>query len=404
MSISLPPSNTSPPWPQNLKLVIGLTFMGAILGLLIYFRSIIGPLLLAFIVSYLLHPVVGRLHTSIRLSWRAAAGLIFLLLLIILIGLSTATGVVIVQQIQSLFRVVQRFTETLPELMQEISTTVYTIGPFKFDLGQYLDFTSLGNELLKLVEPLIGRIGTLVGSLASGAATTIGWGFFSLLISYFILADIGQVPDPIQFINIPGYTQDIRILANKLGRIWNAYLRGQMLIVGMVMVVYFLMLTILNVRYAIGIAIIVGLARFIPYVGPFIMYGIIFLVTFFQGTNYLALEPFTYSLLVIAISFIFDQIFDNLVSPRILGQSLGVHPAAVLVAAIISANLIGIIGVVLAAPVLASLQLVGQYVVKKMFDQEPWPEEPAPPLPDHERWFKKAWFRLRAWWRLRRVK
>jgi predicted PurR-regulated permease PerM len=371
---------------------------------MVYFRSIIGPLLLAFIISYLLHPVAARLHRSIRLSWRASSSLIFLALLIILIGLSTATGVVIIQQIQSLYRVVVGFTENLPDIIQDFSTTVYTIGPFQLDFGQYLDLTSFGNELLKLVEPMIGRVGTLVGSLATSAASTIGWGFFSLLIAYFILADIGQVPDAIQFVNIPGYDQDIRILANKLGKVWNAYLRGQMLIVGMVMAVYFLLLTVLNVRYAIGIAIIVGLARFVPYVGPFVMYGITFLVTFFQGANYFGLEPIYYSLLVIGISFTLDQIFDNLVSPRIMGQSLGVHPAAVLVAAIISASLIGIVGVVLSAPVLASLKLIGQYVAKKMFDQEPWSEEHPPPSAETDRLLKKVWFRFRAWWRLRRIK
>jgi predicted PurR-regulated permease PerM len=177
-----------------------------------------------------------------------------------------------------------------------------------------------------------------------------------------------------------------------------------MLIVGMVMAVYFLLLTVLNVRYAIGIAIIVGLARFVPYVGPFVMYGITFLVTFFQGANYFGLEPIYYSLLVIGISFTLDQIFDNLVSPRIMGQSLGVHPAAVLVAAIISASLIGIVGVVLSAPVLASLKLIGQYVAKKMFDQAPWSEEHPPPTSETDRLLKKAWLRVRAWWRLRRIK
>ena len=67
-----------------------------------------------------------------------------------------------------------------------------------------------------------------------------------------------------------------------------------------------------------------------------------------------------------------DQVFDNLVSPRILGQTMGVHPAAVLVAAIIAANLIGFIGLVLAAPVLATFIIVGRYALRKMLDLDPW--------------------------------
>jgi hypothetical protein len=71
---------------------------------------------------------------------------------------------------------------------------------------------------------------------------------------------------------------------------------------------------------------------------------------------------------------VLDQIFDNLVSPRLLGQTLGVHPAGVLIVAIIAANLIGIIGLVLAAPVLATVNLLGRYIGRKMFDMDPWPE------------------------------
>jgi hypothetical protein len=74
---------------------------------------------------------------------------------------------------------------------------------------------------------------------------------------------------------------------------------------------------------------------------------------------------------------IIDQIFDNLVSPRIMADVLKVHPAGVLVMALVAANLLGILGVVIAAPILATLQLIGRYVLRKMFDQDPWPEGEA---------------------------
>ena len=71
---------------------------------------------------------------------------------------------------------------------------------------------------------------------------------------------------------------------------------------------------------------------------------------------------------------VIDQIFDNLISPRIMADALKVHPAGVLVMALVAANLLGILGVVIAAPILATLQLIGKYVLRKMFDQNPWPE------------------------------
>jgi len=97
-------------------------------------------------------------------------------------------------------------------------------------------------------------------------------------------------------------------------------------------------------------------------------------------------------------SVLLDQVFDNLVTPRFLGATLGVHPAAVLVSALIATNLIGIIGLVLAAPVLATIQLIGRYTLRKMFDLEPWPEDDSLVQPIELPWLR--WTRtLKIWWR-----
>jgi hypothetical protein len=74
-------------------------------------------------------------------------------------------------------------------------------------------------------------------------------------------------------------------------------------------------------------------------------------------------------------------VIDTLITPRIMARTLKVHPAAVLVAALIAANLLGLLGVVIAAPFLATIMLLGRYVMRKMFDLEPWPpvETELPP-------------------------
>jgi predicted PurR-regulated permease PerM len=223
-----------------------------------------------------------------------------------------------------------------------------------------------------------------------------------LIISYFVLADIGKVPNPQDFINIPGYSHDIQRMSSALGRIWNAFLRGQLTIVIMVIISYSILLSILGVRYAFALAILAGVARFVPYVGPLITYIVMGLVTLFQGGNYFNMQPIYYTMLVIILSIIMDQVYDNLVSPRIMGKSLGVHPAAVLVVAIIAANLIGLIGLLLAAPVLATANLIGHYTIRKMFDRDPWIdlEEQSEPLGFH--WFSKLFGNINNWWKSRK--
>jgi predicted PurR-regulated permease PerM len=401
MSIETP-HPSSPKWSSAFKMIVGLTTAGFLMALLIYFRSIIGPIILAFILIYLLHPLAVFLNTHTKLSWRASVNIIYILLLIILIGTSTLTGLAAVQQIESLIKVIQRFVNDLPNLIDRISNQVILIGPYRIDLSLITNLNQLSDRVISTLQMVIGRAGTLAGTLATATASTIGWGLFILVISYFVLADAGKVPNALDFINIPGYSYDIQRMGSALGRIWNAFIRGQFTIVILVIVSYTILLSILGVRYAFAIAILAGMARFVPYVGPLITYIVLGLVTLFQGGNYFTLQPFYYTLLTIILSIFMDQIYDNLVSPRLMGRSLGVHPAAVLVVAIIAANLIGLIGLVLAAPVLASVNLVRRYIVRKMFDRDPWVDAPNEIRPMGFPWIAKLFNNIIEWWNSRK--
>jgi predicted PurR-regulated permease PerM len=159
-----------------------------------------------------------------------------------------------------------------------------------------------------------------------------------------------------------------------LGRIWNAFLRGQIILFLLAVVVYSILLSALGLRYALGLALLAGLARFLPYIGPAINWIVLILVAYFQGFKLFGMTPLGYTLLVVALAFLVDLFFDNLLSPRIMADALKVHPAGVLVIALIAANLLGILGIIIAAPFLATLQLVGRYILRKMLDQDPWPE------------------------------
>jgi predicted PurR-regulated permease PerM len=139
------------------------------------------------------------------------------------------------------------------------------------------------------------------------------------------------------------------------------------------------------------LAIITGFANFIPYIGPAINWVVLGLVTYFQVSNIFNLSSFSYMAIVIIGAILIDQVFNNLVNPRVMASALKVHPAFVLIAALAAANLIGVIGVIIAAPLLATVTLVGSYIVRKMLDRDPWPaveETPSPP-PIIPRWVKK---------------
>jgi len=365
---------SSPRWGAMTKLVVALTFIAIVAWLFSRFQSIIPPLLMAFILSYLLYPVASFISRKLFFSWRAAVGSIYVLLLILFLSMLTLGGLGLVQQIQSLIRLVQNSLVEIPQMVNDIANWLQTRSPIPVDLNT-IDLNAVTDQLISVVQPLLGQTGQLLGTVASGAAQFFGWAAFILLVSFFVLSESGGLRGRIIKLNIPGYNQDLTRLGQELGRIWNAFLRGQIIIFFLTVIVYTILLSALGLRYAIGLAFLAGLARFLPYIGPAINWVILILVAYFQPFKPFGMEPLYYTLLVVALALFTDQIFDNLVSPRIMADALKVHPAGVLVMALIAANLLGILGVVIAAPFLATIQLIGQYVVRKMFDQDPWPEE-----------------------------
>jgi predicted PurR-regulated permease PerM len=374
---------TSPEWGGNTKLVVALTLIVLLGALLVSSQAVITPLLIALVVSYLFHPIAEFVQRKLRFSWGASVGIIYLLLILILVGSLTLGGVGIVQQIQNLIENVQTAIQNLPQLVENVSKQVITLGPFTLDFTT-LDLDGLSEQVLSMVQPLLSRTGSFIGTVAGSAANFLGWMFFVLLVSYFVLAESGGLRNQMVTIDIPGYKEDIARLTRELGRIWNAFLRGQIILFFLTIIVYEIALSVLGVNYALTLALLAGVARFIPYVGPAINWGILAIIAYFQIFKLFDLSPISYTLLVLIVAIIIDQVFDNIISPRLLSDALKVHPAAVLVAAIVAANLFGILGVVVAAPILATTLLFWRYIIRKLLDLDPFPDDeihqPPPPF------------------------
>jgi len=366
----------SPRWSNNTKLVVALTFVAILAGVLVKFRNFIGPLLLVFILSYLVYPLIEKLHRRLKIPWRIAVLLIYLLGLFVLIGLMVWGGIALLEQIQSLIRFLQTAISNLPSYINQLSRQVITIGPFELDF-RTLDLRDWTNQLIGMIQPMFSRLGSIVGGLATSAASVVGWALFILLVSFFIVSEtqgnVGRLID----IQIPGYSQDTKRLGVELSRIWNAFLRNQLILIALTVIVYTLVLGILQVRFFFGLALLAGLARFVPYVGPAVAWTTYGLVSYFQGYTIFGLSPIWYVVLIIGISVVIDSLIDNVVTPTLMADALKVHPAAVMVAVLMAASLLGVIGILLAAPVLASAKLIGDYAFSKMFDLDPWKKFPS---------------------------
>lgn len=403
--------STSPEWSNTTKLIVGLCLVGVLALLIVQLRTWIAPLMLAFIIAYILYPIAAWITRVVRLPWGLTVGLIYLILVLLILGLLTWGGITFVEPIQNLVKFIQRTLPQIPEYLEQASEFSFSLGPFQFDASNF-DLNRLAEQLVNLVQPLVSQVGSLLGSFATGAAALVGRVFFLLLISYFVLSEtkgeIGKVID----IQIPGYQEDFKKLGKELGRIWNAFLRGQLILVAVAVVAYTILLSILGVRFVFGLALLAGVARFVPYIGPWVTWITYFLVALLQGTTIFGLDPLVYAIVVDVLALLTDTIIDNLLAPRVYANALRVHPAAVLVAILVSAAWLGLIGIVLAAPVLATIKLIWNYAVQKMVDRDPWETIQAQPvqqtifpkLSEIKMFFQKLWKKIKAFFNRQKQK
>jgi predicted PurR-regulated permease PerM len=385
-----PQTNPSPRWSSTAKLVVALLCAVIIIFLLFRFKGYLAPLLLSFLLAYLFHPLASFLNRRFKIPWRVGSTLIFLFLFLIVMGLLTWGGISIVAQVQNLVGYLQKLLVDFPQFIKTLSSKPVVFGPFTLNLAR-IDLNSLWTQFQGVVQPVLTKLGNLIGSIASGAASTVVSIVFILLIAYFIMVESGGVRADLIKVSIPKHQDDLRRMGEQLSKIWNAFLRGQLIVFTITVAIYTVILGILGVRYFYLLALLAGFARFVPYVGPFIAWTTFALVSIFQ-TNYFGLLPLPFALIVMVLAWITDFSMDNFVIPRIMSNALKVHPAAVLVTVVISASLFGFIGVLLSAPLLASLKLIFTYILRKMMDLDPWEGLETLPHPlTVPQTFKKIW-------------
>jgi hypothetical protein len=104
--------------------------------------------------------------------------------------------------------------------------------------------------------------------------------------------------------------------------------------------------------------------------------------------------------LVLGVSMLINNIIDNILRTKVMSESLKVHPAVVLIGALVGVQLFGFIGIIIAAPVMASLKLLLDYIIKKLNDQYPWDEVDVTQPQTKHKWvsfIEQKWQRFKTW-------
>jgi predicted PurR-regulated permease PerM len=360
--------------------LVTLTSLVLLGALLARFHAIVPLLVLAGILAYLMLPTVRLLHHRARLTWSGATHVSFLYLILLFVVGLTALGLGVVQQLQALFGTVQRSLVDLPQMLADLTRQPLILGPWQIDFSR-LDLVPGAQSVLSAAQPLLGRASSLIASLATGALGILARAVFVLAVAYFVTIDFERLHSGWSNLSLPGYEEDLGRLRRGLERIWQAFLRGQMLIVVLTGILTGTAMTLMGVRFSVGLGVLAGMAKFVPILGPFTAGAVAALVALLQPTHWFGLSPVGHALVVVLTLVLLDQAVDYLLVPRVMGSSLNLHPIVILVGAIVAASLAGILGLLLSAPSVASIILIGRYAYRKIFDLSPWDppiDAPAP--------------------------
>ena len=352
-------------WSPFTKRAVSLILLLLFALVLYRFRSILPPLMVAFVLAFILNPIVGFVVRRLRVSRGLAVGIVFLVLVAAIVG-AIAAPVTAVPNVVQAVRSAQfdfiRFTNDIGAFFEQ----PLIIGDYSLDLsGVYQELSAMLTSFVASVAE-----GTLdaVFDIASGAF----WLIIILITAFYLVKDADRFLEGLDSLAPRGYREDSARIRRQIADVWNAFLRGQ-LVMGLVMVIITTVVcTAVGLPYAVVLGLIAGVTEFIPNIGPIIALVPAALVALFRGSLFLPLSNFWFMVLVIGLYMIIQQIEGNLILPRIMGQSLDLHPLVVMIGIIIGGNLTGILGMLLAAPVLATLRVIGVYVVSRLNDRDPF--------------------------------
>ncbi|MBI3287658.1 MAG: AI-2E family transporter [Chloroflexi bacterium] len=385
--------SSSQPWNEPTKrwVLAGVVLLTTILFWRL--RELIPPLVIAALLAYVLTPLVGALTRRTRLSRTSASLAVYLLFILLLVALPSSFAPSLLQQIRSLRIDLQDIIQNLTTFIQQYQRI--DIFGFPLDLQPFYD------ELRSQLNSALATLAQRSVDAVAGAFSGILWLIFILIVSFYLVMDGEKLVRHLDRLTPPDYRGEIARLRDEIAEIWNAFLRGQLLLSFSVGLITGLVMWIVGVPNALLLGLLAGILEIIPNLGPVLAAIPAVALAFFQGSDRLPLGNEWFALLVVLLYLVIQQFENYVFVPRILGASVKLHPAVVIAGAVAGASIAGLLGIFLAAPTIASFRLLGGYLYAKILQPNPDPigtppffasplstpggPGEAPPRPEHSR-------------------
>lgn len=342
---------------NNKKILLGL---GKVLLLVLVFivlykfreilLNVLSPFLISALLAYLLNPVVEFIEKrDIKRIISVILVYIILLFAILFLGFFV---------LPKLFRDISILVENFPQYSQQIQIFVKN-----FQDG-YIN-SNLPQGLKDIIDDNIILIQTLVMSFLQKTADSLIT-FFSKIfnfilipvITFYMLKDTEYFKNQLVLMIPKSKRTRIVHLFKDIDNVFGKYIRGQILISMFVGILTTILLIIIKVKYALILGIFSGFSNVIPYFGPII--GMIPTLVF-------ALLDSPSKAMYAAGAYLFiQQIESGIIAPKVIGESVGIHPIYIILALLIGGKLFGVIGLIIAVPAAAVIKLCIKYILKNI--------------------------------------
>ncbi|HMR63432.1 MAG TPA: AI-2E family transporter [Anaerolineae bacterium] len=360
--------STKPTWTPETKRFVFVT-CAVILSLAIWrFSIVLAPLVVAVIIAYILNPVVNRVTRRTALKRSVAAAIIYISFLVLLALIPTLLAPLIVQEISQIDVDVQQLVEL--DGMLEESTWVIA--------GQKINVAALQETVEGSLATIFSPLASAAADLAVGIAGGFIWAIFIFVVGYYLLLDANRFIDWVDSWVPPPFIDEFRQLRRVIDGVWKSYFIGQVTLAIIVGVVIGGVTALLGIRSAPILGIVAALLELIPNWGYGISGAVGVVFAYFQGSSYIPLPNWALAVLVGVFYFLMWQIDTNYLVPRIIGNRLQLSPAIIIIGIIAGASVGGALGLLLAAPAIATARVLGSYIYRRLLDLEPYVLMPEP--------------------------
>lgn len=360
-------------WDKTTKVVVAVLLIALAVAALYAFRIVFVPLIIGAILAYALTPVVGFIKRVLRLPHGLATGIVYLIGLAIIIPLLVLSAPWVIDRVLFIRDELIRFVAYL--------NTVETLSVVGFEIS----VSELSGEITNALRAAIGRAATESLRLLFNAATLLLFAIFTLLIAFYLTRDAERFVETLSGLVPLQYREDILLLLGEIDAVWTAFLRGQVTLALVGGTILTAVSAAIGLPQPILMGILGGLAEFLPSVGSAIWLAIALTLALINGSTTLPVSKPVFLLIVLAAHTLYTQFDLNYLIPRIVGGRVRLHPMVVILGIIVGIKVGGILGILLAAPTIASLRVIGRYIYARLLDLDPFPMVGPPAMPPAER-------------------